>query len=311
MALNLKLKKNLKDRLEKEGSNKKDTRFLNYFDMKFEEKMKILILPDVNGELWAKFKMHGPNLNNKKVGAVNCSYMSSGEECPACQHGFDYLNMEKETGDEAYKDEAKRWFAKDYTIMSVLVLESSMEIQESPDGNQVKLMYVPFKVEQMIKNAVVEGQIEEDMLSYTPLWLKKTKNKGGRAAYDNSYFDRKEVTDDDLQYFAEQKVDQFDYTNLDVIPKPTSTAEVQTWLDKALEIMDQEDGSSSDDKADESKSDSKPTPKPKKEKVEKDEDPEEDDSEESQDEPEEESDEGVKSESDGGSLKDRLAKLRK
>lgn len=237
--LNLKMKGTLKKDLENEANKGKDTRFLNYYDLKFNEKMKVLIIPDANGDLWKEFKLHGPNLKNRKVGTVNCAYTSSGEECPACQHGFSLLDMEKETGDVEYRNEAKRWFGREYTIMSVLVLDSPVEIQESPDGNQVKLMYVPYGIRTAIKEAIVESQVDEAELTSTPFVIKKTKNQGGQAAYDASYFARETVTDEDLEFFEDLKVEQYDYNDLDIIPAPSTTDEVQEWLDKALPIIEE------------------------------------------------------------------------
>lgn len=307
MALNLKtkLKNNLKNKLENEGGNKKDTRFLNYYDLKEGEKMKVLILPDTNGELWSKFKLHGPNLKLPKAGKVNCAYTSSGDDCPACKVGFEYLNLEKETGDKAYREEAKRWFGKDYTVMSVLVLEAPFDVDESPDGNMVKLMYVPYAIENKIKEAIVEGQIEEDELTSVPFYIKKTKNSGGWAEYVNSYFDRKPVTDEELSFFEDFKVEQFDYTNLDVIPAATTTSEVQEWLDKAMKLDEANNSDDSSDKEEE-------TPKKTEKKVEQkmsekapEPEPEEEESVE-----EEESSEEEGETTAGSSLKERLASLR-
>lgn len=237
--LNLNLRSKLKERLveESQKKNKKDPRFLNYYDMKEGEKMRILLIPDVNGEIWAKWKMHGPNLKNPKIGQVACSYHSSGEECPVCVRGFEIYETFKETNDEAYKTEAMRWFAKDYVLVSVIVLDSPIEVQESPDGNAIKLMYLPHAVEKMITNQVLENQIGEDDLPLTPIVLKKTKNAGGYASYDSSYFERKTIADDDLDFLENFKVEQFDYTDLDVIPKPSTTKEVRDWLDKVDRIL--------------------------------------------------------------------------
>ena len=237
--LNLKLKLNtsLKKQIENEDSQKKkvDTRFLNYYDLKDNEKVKILLIPDAEGRAWGKFRKHGPNLNITGVGGVRCSYESSGVDCPACQKGFELLELAKQSGDESYKDEAKRWFARDYTLMSCLVLESPFEVQEAPDGNQVKLLWVPYVVETLIRENIKEGVIDESELFTTPLYIKKSTN-GKFANYKNSYFDRKSVSDDELAFFEDMKVEQYDYENLDAIPAPTTESEVAEWLTKAIEV---------------------------------------------------------------------------
>lgn len=243
MALNnlkLKLKNNLKQQIEEEskkGGGGNDPRFLNYWDLKDEEKVKILFVPDVNGELWARFRKHGPSLNVRGAGSIRCAYESSGVDCPACQKGFDLLNLEKETGAKEYKDEAKRWFAKEYVLMSCIVLDSPFEVNEAADHNQVKLTYVPYGIEKLIKEAVTEGQLGEDDLCTTPFFIKKTTNKGGYADYSNSYFARKAVTDDELEFFSDLKVEQYDYSTLDLIPAASTTEEVEEWLVKAVEAV--------------------------------------------------------------------------
>lgn len=253
IGLKLKLKSNLKKQIEDEskGSGGNDPRFLNYWDLKDGEKIKILFVPDTNGELWGKFKKHGPSLKVRGAGSIRCSYESSNEDCPACQKGFELLNLEKETGDKSYREEAKRWFARDYTVMSCVVLDSPFEVSEAPDHNQVKLIYVPYAIEKLIKEAVTEGQLDEDELCRTPFFIKKGKNAGGYAEYTSSYFARKAVSDDELDFFADQKVEQYDYTTIDVIPAPTSTEEVDDWLVKAIEVVEKADKSSSKDEEEE------------------------------------------------------------
>lgn len=247
IGLKLKLKSNLKKQIEDESSKGgNDSRFLNFYDLKDNEKMRILFVPDETGELWAKFRKHGPNLKVRGTGAIRCAYESSGDTCPACAKGFELLDLSKETEDKAYKDEAKRWFARDYTLMSCIVLESPFEVAESPDHNQVKLMYVPFAIEKLIKEAITEGQIDEDELCRTPFWIKKTKNGGGFADYSSSYFARKAVEDEELAFFDDQKVEQFNYETLDLIPAATTEQEVQEWLDKAIDVVER--GDSKEDK---------------------------------------------------------------
>lgn len=229
----LNLKANLKKQIEEEKQGKQDLRTLNYYDLKFDEKMTVLFVPDVNGQFWTRFKKHGPNLNIRGFEGINCAHKSSNEECPACQKAFGLLELAKETGNDAYKDEAKRWFAKDYVLTTVVVLESPMEIKADPTGNHVKLFYLPYAVENIITEAIQEGLITEDDLTTTPFIIKKTKNAGGQAEYKNSYFARKSVTDEELAYFDSVKIDLYNFEDLDVVPKPSSTEEVAEWLVKA------------------------------------------------------------------------------
>lgn len=247
--LKTKLKQNLKKDIEKEaaGGNNSDKRFLNYYDLKDGEKMSVLFVPDVNGEFWTKFSKHGPNLRVPgadgkpravRVPAINCSYKSSGEDCPVCQKGFDNFSLAKDTGDKAYKEEGKRWMSRDYTLVSCIVLESPMDIIADDKGNQVKLMYLPYAIENIVREAITEGQVEEDELCSTPFIIKKSKNGGGFASYENSYFARKQVADEELEFLEDMVVDQFDYLTLDTVPKNTTTEEMVEWLETAEEAYE-------------------------------------------------------------------------
>lgn len=239
--LKTKIKQNLKKDIEAEKSKGNDTRLLNYYDLKDEEKMTILFVPDQNGEFWAKKSLHGPNLHiikdKKKVsvrgaGSINCAYKSSGDDCPACQKGFELFNESNDTGDKDLREEGKKWMSRDYTLVSCIVLESPFEVASDEKNNQVKLMYLPYAVENLIKEAITEGLIDEDELCQTPFIIKKTK-KGPYASYENSYFARKPIQDGDLGFLEDLVVEQYDYGNLDLIPAPTSTKEVAEWLEKA------------------------------------------------------------------------------
>lgn len=330
--LKTRIKSNLKKEIENENNKGGDKRFLNFFDLKEGEKMTILFLPDVEGEFWAKFSKHGPQLtitgsDGKKrgvrgAGSINCAYKSSGEECPACQKGFDLFSASKDAGgDKFLKDEGKKWMPRDYTLVSCIVLESPVEVTADDKGNQVKLMYLPYAIENIIKEAITEGQVEEDELCTTPFVIKKTTNSGGWASYENSYFSRKQVDEDDLEYLEDLVVEQFDYSSLDIIPPATTTEEVQAWLEKAEEAYEkaQRGGSSSSSDGDDDRPIKKQTSKldmlgkkrkPKFDDVE-DETPAWEE-EESVDEGEEEQDNGEEEQQDAKSdVRSRLAALKK
>lgn len=108
-----------------------------------------------------------------------------------------------------------------------------MEITAADDGNQVKLLYLPYGIENVIKEAINEDLVAEEDLCSTPFVIKKTKNQGGKASYDNSYFQRKVIDDDDLAYLEDMVVEQFDYDELDVVPENTTTEDMEKWLAEA------------------------------------------------------------------------------
>jgi len=238
-----KLRQDIKQKLDQEeeqrsGGRKKDTRIVPYYDLKFGEKIKVLIVPDENGNLWRKYSTHGPNLKLRGIEAVGCRRNNDKEDCPICQRGFDLLEESKQTGITELKDEAKRWFPKETTVMSVLVLESPIEIPISDDQNEVKLMYVPYAIESLIKNAMAEGQIDTDTILTTPLWIKKAIKKGTKDTpdYTSSYFDyRAQVSDDELSAFDDSVVEPFNYDELDLIPVSPSYEEAEDWVADAME----------------------------------------------------------------------------
>lgn len=229
-----KVKKDLKKQIERED-NKNDPRLLPYFNLKDGDKMEVLIVPDVNGNIWKQFSAHGPNLGVRTAGRIRCAHESTGDECPACQKGFGLLDLFRETEDETYKEEAKRWFSKDYVLCSVIVLDTPIDIPVSDDGNEVKLWYMPFKVVEHIKQQIKEGQIEPEDLTSTPFVIKATKNKGGRASYEHSYFSRQPVDDDVLAALEDSVIEPYDYENLDLVDPATTGNEVEEWLVSAEE----------------------------------------------------------------------------
>lgn len=300
----LKLKTGLKKKIEQESNGGKDLRILPYYDLKDGEKMNILFVPDENGDLWTKYKVHGPNLGVKGVGGVRCSDEARQNECPACQRGYALLNEGKEDGNdyEAYKEEAKRWFAREYVLAQCLVLESPFEVPESPDGNQVKLMYLPYAVKNLIEESVLEGLIEEEDICTTPFVLKNKKN-GNNNGYKTSYFARKQVEDEDLEYFEDLKVEPYDFTDLDIVPDETTETEVEEWLEKATHKV-------YDDDEEEEKKEGRPRTRTKPSRPSR---KEEDDDHQQHEEEEEHNDDDDDSSkpSGAGSLRDRLNKLKR
>lgn len=258
--LKLKVKGSIEDdiRKEEEKGGKSDLRYLNFYDLKIGEKMIVMFVPDVNGAFWAKYKMHGPGLRVKGAKAVRCVYEAAGEECDACQKGFGLLDLQKETGDDSYKEEAKRWFSKDRVVASVIVLEAPMDITAAEDGNQVKLFAVPYNVEEHIKECIKDGRISQDELCTTPFVIKKSQGKGGtpekpNASYAHSHFlHGKAVDDEDLAFLEDMVIEQFDYTDGgDVVPAIPTQEDVAAWLEHAEKVDEkyQQQGAKKDSSA--------------------------------------------------------------
>jgi hypothetical protein len=227
----------------------KDHRVLNYYDLKEGEKMKLIFVPDENGELWAKFAKHGANLtytsggktrNVPGVGSIGT--IANNSESPIMQHGYSFLEKERQTGDKKWRDEAKKWFPRDYTIMSCVVLESPIEVKPNNDGNEVKLINVPQKVVSKIMNELSEGNISEEEFFITPFILKASRNDSGFRSYEESFFARKPMSDGELEDLDERTINLFDYSTLDMIPKTPTIDEQQAWLDKAIAAYNRSTG---------------------------------------------------------------------
>jgi len=228
--------KNLKEKILKDEEEKKskksgkgDKRFLNYFDLDFGEKVTIRLLPDGgdSGDYWAEYEVHGGGLKLRGANNINCSYASSGEDCPVCQHSYSYFT-------DGNKDEAARWRSNNKFLAQCIVIDSPFEVNESEDGNPIKLINLPFKVYEILKEAVIEDQVGDIM--DTDFIIKKTKNSGGQAAYDKSFFAKKEEPLGDEIFEAFESGELKLYNLFDETPTATTTADMDEWLDKTIAL---------------------------------------------------------------------------
>jgi hypothetical protein len=226
---------NLRDKFVKrdEESKKKkggDKRFLNYFDLGYGQKMTIRLLPDGgdSGEYYLKYSTHGPNLKTRGVEGIQCPYDANGDDCPACGYSYDFYN-------DGNKEEAGKWRRKETFVGQCLVIDSPIEINETDDGNPVKLMYIPWGMLEQINEAVMEQQVDEPM--DVDFVIKKTKNSGGFASYDKSYFMKEvEPLDDEiLDAFDSGEMNLFDLSK--ELPAPATTEDVEEWLEKTIETV--------------------------------------------------------------------------
>lgn len=213
---------------EQKGSGKGDSRYLNYYSLGFDQQMTIRFLPDDNDEgieLWQEYGLHGPNLKNKAIKAINCCYMSSGETCPVCSHSYD-------SNQEGNKTEGQRWRRKEYYVAQCVVIESPVEINASDDGNLVKLISLPFNVKDMLKEGINNGTIPDPTAHN--FVIKKTKNAGGQAEYKKSFynFNDDSFPEEIIEHIESGKSYLYDLST--VTPDPTTTVEVTEWFEKAM-----------------------------------------------------------------------------
>lgn len=251
-----KLKQNFREQLENDtkggGGQKKDERFLNYYDMEDGEKMHILLVPDEEGNLLKEWEVHGPKLNLRGAGTIRCCYESSGESCPACQISYDYYQK----GD---KKNNQRWIKNKKILTQCVVIKSPIEVPDNPDETLVKLVSLPVNLKKIINEAVLE-EIIDDPTEHV-LVLKKTKNEGGWNSYEFSYFLQKPYEpDEDMQEAVDSGlVVPYNFDKMeaegDVIPRPTTTEQVQEWVDKVQKLEQQASTTSSNSSSSNNKKD--------------------------------------------------------
>ncbi|MBG24107.1 MAG: hypothetical protein CMF22_11730 [Idiomarinaceae bacterium] len=245
-AMRNNVKKNLREDIEaanKKGK-RKDPNALNYYDLKDGEKMTVLfVASEQTGDIWFRHGLHGKGLRG--IDRVRCPRIESGgtDNCPICEYGF-ALNAEYKEGgskDPVLRERYRTFLGKDQTAMQCVVMESPMEISQSPDGNQVKMFIAPKGIVDQITNQIVEGQLDEDDIVTTPFTIKKTNNGGGFPKYDDSFFARKPIADADLEAFDDKVIETWDFRaeGTPEIPKQLDEEGLKEWLEKAIRIYDE------------------------------------------------------------------------
>lgn len=228
-----KLNSNLREKLikqQEEENNRGDPAFLNYFDLKEGEQMEVLLVADLNGELFAEYSTHSARRNGVK--GINCCYTSSGEPCAPCQHGYEIY--QSNPNDDAVKKESSEWRKKQHFLGQVIVVKSPIAVPESEDGNLVKKFNMPFSIKEMI----VDGIINETVPNPTDriLVIKKTKkNNTEWSTYEKSFFKPMEQSVIPPEFSEAFDAGMIRPYNLKAeIPAPTHEAELVEWLEKAL-----------------------------------------------------------------------------
>lgn len=232
------LKKELMEKSFEEaegGSGKKDPRILPYYDLKVDEKMEIILIPNPEGNLFSHYKKHGPNLKTPAAGSIGCRHHQERETCPICIHGFETMDADKELG--------KKFMPKDYYVYQCVVVNAPMEILPQTDGNEARIFYAPWGVHEKIKEAWAEGLVEDP--TEHVFVIKKTAGKGGNdnASYSNSYFRQEKIPENIIEAFGEAVIEPYDlnvaYGDIDpIIPASPSEEEAEEWLGKAISALD-------------------------------------------------------------------------
>lgn len=240
-GLKIKSKGSIKKQIEAESGKKEDPRFIPIYSLKEKEHVRVVFVQFEDGDWWKTFDVHGPRLKTPEVGAVRCCWKALKEPCPVCKKGFDIFKAGKDARDKEIEEIGKAWLAKSTTIMACVVLDSSIEIPDTPDENQIKLIYAPEAIKTELIKMIESEQIAEADIPYTPFVIKRVpgERQGEHAHYKNSYFERKMLT--------QEEVDELEAMNLtahreedmqDVILPAVDSHAVQEWLDKAEAIIE-------------------------------------------------------------------------
>ncbi len=218
----------LKDREEQEAGSNNDARVLNYFDLQYGEQIEVLLVADDAGELFYEYSSHtAPRGSN--VRGINCSFSSSREPCCVCDYGWELYQRTNN------KDLSGKWRRKNHILGQVLPLNfpKTLSIPESEDGNLVKLFYMPWGIKELIVDSLINQTISDP--TEHVLVIKKTKNQGGKPAYNKSYFKTEKVVLDPVyeELYANGQIKPY---NLKAeLPAPTTSQDMETWLRTALE----------------------------------------------------------------------------
>lgn len=218
----------LKDREEQEAGSGNDSRVLNYFDLDYGQQIEVLLVADEAGELFYEYSSHNAPRGTNVKGS-NCSYTSSREPCCVCEYGWDIYTR---TSDQ---DLSGKWRRKNHILGQVLPLNmpKGFSVPESEDGNLVKLFYMPWGIKELIVDSLINQTISDP--TEHVLVIKKTKNQGGKPAYNKSYFKVEKVVLDPVYEEAYANGLIKPYNLKAELPAPTTSQDMETWLRAALE----------------------------------------------------------------------------
>lgn len=208
------------------GGGKKDPRFLNYFELDIDknQSMTVRFLPiNDKGDVFHDYSIHSHP--SRDVKNIQCSYTSSGDNCPVCSKSY----AGYQAGDKATQ---KLWNKNEKTLAQVVVVQSDIDIDVAPDGNLIKLMYVPYGIKKEILKAIDNGIITN--VSASNFVIKKAMGNGNRPHYDNSFYKPNDTAEIPQEFHDSYNADQsYIYDITKEAPPVTTTADMQAWLDVA------------------------------------------------------------------------------
>jgi len=224
---------------EKAEGGTRDLRFINYWDLKPGQELKIRFLPDageheLSNGLYIQFKHH------RIAGEWVLCPKSYGkyEKCAICQRGWDMYH----NGD---REHYKEWVSKQARYAQCIVIDDGgLDIPEDPDGRIVRLLNMPQAVEEEIMKHLMNGNIE-DPTDHTFVIVRTMDD--GRASYSKSYVMMKpDPLPDEVLELIEQNGGLYDLSEL--IPAIASPEDEQRLIDaKREKDSHRPDTSDSDD----------------------------------------------------------------
>lgn len=228
-------KKEAEEQAKKGDRAAREKDFIPFYNLKENDinanSMRIRLLPTYEGSrnVWESYHIHSP-IRGSNMKSINCSYKSTGESCPICQFGYNQYKAGDRQTSSKFRNK-QRWLAQ------AVVVQSPVEIPMSDDGNPIKKIYLPSKVVEIIKEALLNGQVTD--ITACDFVIKKTLNQGGQPAYDKSFFDFQTLNTPMPDHVMEQlNTPAAKLHDLrEDVPQPTTAAECGEWLTQALNAM--------------------------------------------------------------------------
>lgn len=233
------LKAKLREDNGSSGSNfVPDKRFLNYYDLDFGDSMKVVLIPDPEGNYYHKWTRHGTY--SQEIDSFPCRYQNQNKaSCPICLGAYEFYQQGKL--DKNGNPLSQHFSKKTYVLAQCVVIDSSIEIQDHGEDTLVHLIWLPIKVFDKLHESVDEGIIQNDIQEHM-LVLKKTKSSNGNPGYEHSYFRESiyEPSDDMMQAINAGLIQPWTLSEVEspkgerYVPEPVTEEQAQEWFDKCV-----------------------------------------------------------------------------
>lgn len=236
----------LRGRYQKEEKvgNSLPNNYYRFWNMQEGERATVRFLPDAVDNpmgFMVEKVMHNLDINGERK-SIPCLSMY-GEDCPICKVSSDFYKQDD-------KVNGKKFYKNRQHIAQVLVVEDPLPVKDGEESavGKVRLITINYTINEIIKNAFEEGELEAIPFAYkggTDFIIKKTM-QGEYPSYSLSKFARRpsDLTDEQIEMVEEQLVDLST-----LLPKNPGIDKVDQLLEAALsgKRYEPEEASNDDD----------------------------------------------------------------